>query len=54
MTIPLIDDAQMDVHAPSKIRINVPFSHLDEYYNIYDVRPYHHNFLNKKNRITLY
>lgn len=54
MTIPLIDDAQTDVHAPSKIRINVPFSHLDEYYNIYDVRPYHHNFIDKKNRITLY
>lgn len=34
-----------DVHAPDNIRINAPFSHLDEYYIIFDVKPTDKNYL---------
>jgi len=34
-----------DVHSPSVIRINAPLSHIAEYYEIYDVKPYHQNYL---------
>lgn len=34
-----------DVHSPSVLRINAPFSHLDEYYAVFDVKPNHQNYL---------
>lgn len=39
-----------DVHAPSIVRVNAPFSHIDEYYNVYDVKPNHLNYLEPKLR----
>lgn len=36
---------QFDVHSPNVIRANAPFSHLDEYYKIFDVQPKHQNYL---------
>ena len=36
---------KMDVHAPDIVRINAPFSHIDEYYIIFDVKPYNNNYL---------
>jgi putative endopeptidase len=38
-------DDDNDLHAPNDIRINAPFSHIDEYYQIYDVKPEHRNYL---------
>ena len=39
-----------DVHAPGIVRVNAPFSHIIEYYNTYDVKPHHKNYLEKSNR----
>ena len=39
-----------DVHAPNIIRVNAPFSHLDEFYQIFDVKPEHQNYLDEKLR----
>ena len=36
---------KMDVHSPFIIRINAPFSHFPEYYEIFDVEPHHFNYL---------
>lgn len=36
---------KVDVHSPNIIRINATFSHLNEYYQIFDVKPYHQNYL---------
>lgn len=32
-------------HSPNIIRINAPFSHINEYYQIYNVKPEHQNYL---------
>lgn len=37
-------------HLPNTIRINAPFSHMDEYYLVYDVMPYHENYLAPEKR----
>jgi len=34
-----------DVHSPNIIRVNAPFSHLNEYYQIFNVKPEHQNYL---------
>lgn len=39
-----------DIHAPNIIRINAPFSHISEYYQIFDVKPHHQNYLDPKLR----
>lgn len=44
------DSDDIDLHAPNDIRINAPFSHLDEYYYIYDVKPEHRNYLHPQLR----
>lgn len=36
---------EVDEHPPNIIRINAPFSHLDEYYQIYNLRPSDTNYL---------
>lgn len=43
---------KIDVHSPSSIRINAPFSHLNEYYEIFDVKPEHFNYLKNQDRTT--
>lgn len=44
---------KLDEHAPNTIRINAPFSHIKEYYEIYDVTPVHQNYLDKNERTNL-
>lgn len=36
---------KIDVHAPDIVRINAPFSHINEYYTIFDVKPINNNYL---------
>lgn len=54
----LIDDnylsyaLEYDVHAPSVIRNNAPFSHMKEYYDIYDVKPSNFNYLEPEKRTS--
>ena len=40
-----------DEHLPSTIRINAPFSHLKEYYEIFNVKPKNKNYLDPNMRI---
>lgn len=42
-----------DIHSPSTIRINAPFAHIDEYYDIFDVQPIHNNYLKKELRTKI-
>ena len=42
--------AKFDEHAPSIIRVNAPFSHMDEYYEIFNVEPEHQNYLEENLR----
>lgn len=46
----LHDIQQHITHLPNTIRINAPFSHMDEYYAIYNVQPYHENYLEPNKR----
>lgn len=39
-----------DVHSPFFVRINAPFSHLDEYYEIFGVKEEHDNYLAPEKR----
>lgn len=41
-----------DVHSPNIIRINAPFSHINEYYKVFDVNPQHQNYLEPCLRTT--
>lgn len=41
----LLYDIKFDVHSPTIVRINAPFSHIDDYYEIYNVLPTHLNYL---------
>ncbi|XWV24771.1 putative zinc metalloproteinase [Tupanvirus deep ocean] len=43
-------EIKFDVHPPNIIRINAPFSHINEYYQIYNVQPEHFNYLPKNER----
>ena len=45
--------AEQDVHSPSTVRINAPFSHINEYYQLFNVTPSHFNYLDPSLRITL-
>lgn len=45
-----LDSLNFDVHSPNVVRINAPFSHMDEYYEIFDVRPHHGNYLDARLR----
>jgi putative endopeptidase len=38
-------DVKLDVHSPNTIRVNAPFSHIDEYYQTYNVESRHFNYL---------
>lgn len=38
-------EVNYEVHLPNIIRINAPFSHMYEYYEIFNVKPYHFNYL---------
>jgi predicted metalloendopeptidase len=42
-----------NVHSPHIIRINSPFSHIDEYYEVFNVQPHHLNYLDRKHRCRL-
>lgn len=42
----------IDEHSPNIIRVNAPFSHISEYYQIYNVKPHNQNFLEKNARST--
>lgn len=46
-------EIEFDDHAPSIVRMNAPFSHLAEYYAIFDVKKYHQNYLAPKYRTTI-
>lgn len=41
-------------HLPNTIRINAPFSHLWEYYLLFDVRSYHNNYLEPAARVKIF
>lgn len=47
----LLYSLESDEHAPNNIRINAPLSHLIEYYKVYDVLPYHQNYIDPSDRI---
>lgn len=46
------NEIEFDEHSPGIVRMNAPFSHINEYYIIYNVKPIHENYLNKDLRIT--
>lgn len=46
-------EIENDVHPPSIIRVNAPFAHVNEYYQIYDVRPGQRNYLPPNQRTKL-
>lgn len=48
----LIFDLENDVHLPSVIRINAPFSHMNEYYKIFNVKPKNFNYIDPIFRST--
>jgi predicted metalloendopeptidase len=52
-TIMINQMIRYDVHSPSVIRINAPFSHIKEYYIIYDVKQKNRNYLAPENRTIL-
>ncbi len=39
-----------DEHAPGPIRVNAPFSHIDMYYEIYNIREGDNNYLEPEKR----
>lgn len=47
-------EIEHQIHSPNTIRINAPFSHLNEFYHIYDVGPEHLNYLNIGERTTFF
>ena len=49
----LKNDIKMDVHSPYIIRINAPFSHISEYYEIFDVKSHHQNYLDAELRTKI-
>ena len=46
----VLDSIETDAHPPSIIRINAPFSHFSEYYEIFDVTPNNFNYLSPELR----
>ena len=46
-------EIENDVHPPSIIRVNAPFAHVNEYYQIYDVQPGQRNYLPPDKRTKL-
>lgn len=49
-TASLLSSMNSDVHSPSVIRLNAPFSHIDEYYEIYNVQPHNFNYIEPASR----
>lgn len=43
-------EIKYDVHSPNIIRVNAPFSHIDEYYQVYNVKPHHFNYIEPSKR----
>lgn len=43
----------LDVHSPGIIRINAPFSHINEYYDLFEVEPTNKGYLAPQARVTL-
>lgn len=43
-------EIKYDVHPPSIIRVNAPFSHINEYYDVYNVVPEDFNYLEPSKR----
>jgi putative endopeptidase len=43
-------EIKFDVHPPNIIRVNAPFSHMDEYYEIFHVEPGDSNYLEQSKR----
>ncbi len=43
-------EIKFDVHPPSIIRVNAPFSHMNEYYEIYNAKPGDFNYLEPSKR----
>jgi predicted metalloendopeptidase len=46
-------EVKVDLHAPNVIRINAPFSHLSEYYDIFNVGDHHFNYLEPHKRTII-
>lgn len=49
----IANSIEYESHAPSIVRMNAPFSHIDEYYFIYDVHPNHINYLHEYQRVKI-
>jgi predicted metalloendopeptidase len=49
----IANSIEYESHAPSIVRMNAPFSHIDEYYLIYNVLPNHINYLHECNRVKI-
>lgn len=47
-------DIRNDVHSPNIIRVNAPFSHISEYYHVYDILPSDVNYLDKEKRSSIF
>lgn len=43
-----------DVHSSGIVRVNAPFSHMHEYYKIYDVHSYNKNYIETDDRIDFF
>jgi predicted metalloendopeptidase len=43
-----------DPHAPQSLRVNLPFAHIDEYYQIYNPKPYDINYLKPADRLSIF
>lgn len=43
-----------DPHSPNHMRINVPLSHIKEYYEVFNVLPIHKNYLSPEKRFTFF
>ncbi len=50
----LENSIKFEVHPPGIIRINAPFSHIKEYYDVYNVQKSHLNFLDPTFRTSIF
>lgn len=47
-------DEPSDEHPPNNLRINVPFSHISEYYDTYNVKSTNRNYLSPSLRVSIF
>jgi len=43
-----------DVHAPNKLRVNIAFGNIDEFYTTFDVKEVDHMFIPETDRVTIW